>query len=224
MLRPLAGMLGLKAAEPSVEFLDSRRKTLDDYVKGILRTAGGNKTALWNHPVVLTFFDIPSVIQRNSPLSELSCPIPMGDWDLEFERAEVLLEEARDTKERMDNTLSRGNEARDTKERMDSTSSRGNEARNIRERMDSTSSRRNEALNYLKHFKRQISFIRKLIGRLQMALDFYVRADKIDDDRLSLMSGRFQILAGRVETLYSMVESESSVAETTVPPSTIPSK
>ena len=111
IIRPLAGLLGMRAAEPSPEFLDERRKGLDAYVKDILRVAGGNKTALWNHPTVLTFFDIPSVVQRDSPASELSCPVPLGEWDREFAKAEALLKDATKTGERAESASARGHDA-----------------------------------------------------------------------------------------------------------------
>ncbi|PJF18171.1 VAM7 [Paramicrosporidium saccamoebae] len=181
MLRPLAGMLGWKTSEPSAEFLDLRRKGLDEYVRRILAVAGGNRTALWNHPVVLTFFDIPSVVQRSSPASVLNCPVPFGEWEMELEKAETLLAEALNTKERAENTASRGH----------------------------------DTSNYMKHLKRQISTTRKLTEKLQMALDFYARVDKVDDDRLSELTKKFQLFAGQVELLIA--ESDSNASSSTIP-------
>lgn len=111
IIRPLAGLLGVKAKEPSPEFLDIRRKGLDLYVRDLLKTAGGSRTALWNHPAVLTFFDIPTVIQRDSPASDLSCPVPLSEWDAEFMKAKSRLKDALETKERAESAGVRGHDS-----------------------------------------------------------------------------------------------------------------
>lgn len=99
----------MKTAEASTEFIEARRRGLDEYVKGLLTFTGRRKkSAIWNHPRLLTFFDIPSIVQRPSPASELSCPVPLGEWDEELERAAHLLDEALTTKERAECTASRG--------------------------------------------------------------------------------------------------------------------
>lgn len=111
LLRPLAGFLGIKAPSPTADFLDERRSALDDYVKAILTAAGGNRTAFWNHPVVLTFFDIPMVVQsRTSPASDRSCPVPARDWSREMDRTQALVDEAVITLERAESTAARGHD------------------------------------------------------------------------------------------------------------------
>lgn len=150
--------------------MDERRKSLDEYVKSILNVAGGHKTSLWNHPVVLTFFDIPTVVQpRDSPASDLNCPLPLGEWNFEMDRLKQLLSEALETRGRMTGVAARGH----------------------------------DHSNYRKHLKRQITSAQKSQSKMQLALDFFARVDKIDDNRLSEMSLEFQRLAGQVEALHS---------------------
>lgn len=106
-LRPLAGLLGVRTADPSPEFIEERRKGLDFYLKELLRVAGGSKTALWNHPSVLTFLDIPtlSIPRSGSPSTAMgaggaTCPISLNDWQRELERTQKLLADATVTRGR----------------------------------------------------------------------------------------------------------------------------
>lgn len=106
-LRPLAGLLGVRTAEPSPEFIEERRNRLDFYLGELLRVAGGNRTALWNHPAVLTFLDIPTLalprLRTPSTTAEprvADCPIALGDWQRELERTQKLLADAAVTRTR----------------------------------------------------------------------------------------------------------------------------
>lgn len=113
--------MGFKNSQPSAEFLESRRRGLDEYVKSILKTAGGHRTALWNHPEILTFFDIPLIVQpRGSPSMALlkARPIPLLEWRGEFEKTQKLLNEALHTRERADTTHSRGHDASNHKKHL----------------------------------------------------------------------------------------------------------
>lgn len=175
IVRPLVSLMGFKNSQPSAEFLEARRRGLDEYVKSILKTAGGHRTALWNHPEILTFFDIPLVVQpRGSPSMALlkPRPIPLLEWRGEFEKTQKLLEEALHTRERADTTHSRGH----------------------------------DASNHKKHLTRQLNTIRRLIEKLQAALDFYAQEDKtIKDSMLEQMTDDFQKLA----RLYSRIDDQS---------------
>lgn len=111
-LRPIAGLIGVKTAEPSMEFLEGRRRGLDTFLKELLRYAGGSKTALWNHPTVLNFLDIPVVSgQRDSmAMTNFNGRIPASRWDVELENARKIIRDVKETKERATSAVSRGHD------------------------------------------------------------------------------------------------------------------
>lgn len=188
-VRPLIGLLGGMArdlSQPSPAFLDERRQGLDRYVKDILETAGGRRTSVWNHPMVLTFFDIPRVVQsrprrvssENSIPRLLACPIPLSEWEMQRKMAEKLLGEAKQTRDRAERIAERGH----------------------------------DVTNQMKHLKRQRTSIRISLEKLQKSLDYFAKGRAggspnsavgiADDATVEGMSMAFQQLSAQVALVF----------------------
>lgn len=45
--------------EPDEKFIESRKRDLCAYLDKLIRTVGMSDIGFWNHPLVMTFFDIP---------------------------------------------------------------------------------------------------------------------------------------------------------------------
>lgn len=188
-VRPLIGMFGGIArdlSQPSPGFLDERRDGLNKYVKSILMTAGGRRTSVWNHPMVLTFFDIPRVLQsrtRRTSLENfiprlLSCPIPLSEWGAQQSTAEKLVEEAKQTRDRAERMAERGH----------------------------------DVTNQMKHLKRQEAALRTVLEKLQKSLDYFAKGRAggspnsavgvADDETVEGMSQSFQRLTAQAAFVF----------------------
>lgn len=92
-IRPMVSLMGLKSPEPSASFLSERRAGLDLYVKDLYRLAK-NKPSFWNHPTVLTFFDIAAIVSESeSGMDDLKCPVHMVEWDGQLQAVSHTLSE-----------------------------------------------------------------------------------------------------------------------------------
>lgn len=102
LLRPLANLFGVKAPEPSSTFLSERREGLDQYVKDLLKYAK-TKTSFWNHPSVLNFFDLTSIVNiSDEALNDLQCPVRISEWEIQLQTVSHTLEDAEKSMKRLD--------------------------------------------------------------------------------------------------------------------------
>lgn len=174
---------------PSADFLERRRRGLDDYVRQLMRNTA-DRQAIWNHPTMLSFFDLPSInitssSKTISPLpgdNELTCPISIDQWPDELYNVREQLRAAQETRRRADAAaILRGHDHHQ---------------------------------NYLRHLRRQMNAMDKLVEKLSKALDFYAQVEQVSDAQLESMSDEFQGLVKEITLLASTTSGGPSASLT----------
>jgi hypothetical protein len=81
-------MLHFKASKDEKEFLDDRMTRLNDYLIDLVKHASPDDYSFWNHPSIMTFFDIPIIhCQRGEGGNH------KAEWMMEFEKLQEMIED-----------------------------------------------------------------------------------------------------------------------------------